>query len=61
MGCNNAEPTKCAACYRGAPKGAPLDKAREAWYNGKTTVSKAKNVRNAKAHKAYHIARMTDA
>ena len=59
MGCDNANPLKCANCYRGssdARVSAWVDKGRATGYKEGTKRQKA--VRNAKAHKTYHTKRM---
>ena len=62
MGCNNRNATKCANCFRGGPEPRPrsaLDFPEDTWYNGEKVSKAAQNVKNAKAHKAYHTKRMT--
>ena len=58
MGCNNANTTKCAACYRGGADPAsrkPLDKAESSWYNEKDSETRRwRAYQNAMGHKAYH-------
>jgi len=56
MGCNNANPRKCANCYRGGndpAAGTPLDAAPATWYNGKEISKAAQGRKNALGHKAY--------
>ena len=67
MGCDNANEKKCSNCYKGSAKAQSwersktgLDKSAPKVYNTRKEGNKRqKGYQNAKAHKAFHIRRMT--
>ena len=58
MGCNNANPRKCANCLCGSPQKDGVDIDTSLWYNQTKAQKKAQARKNAIGHKAYHNGRL---